>query len=110
MDHFCIERGTLLDNPSIVTLESPEEHSFHCLLDVQVCYESGFQVLGVKNEGSGLHELCYRLDDSDAVIAAGRASGQDGYCSTCRLQIMVTRVHMNARVSIYEDDWLKNHS
>jgi hypothetical protein len=21
-----------------------------------------------------------------------------------------TRVHMNARVSIYEDDWLKNHS
>jgi len=83
MDHFCIERGTLLDNPSIVTLENPEEHSFHCLLDVQVCYESGFQVLGEKNAESGLHELGYRLDDSEAVIAAGRASGQDGYCSTC---------------------------
>ena len=36
MDHFCIERGTLLDNPSTETLKNPEEHSFHCLLDVGV--------------------------------------------------------------------------
>ena len=27
MDTFCIERGTLLDNPSVETLRNPELHS-----------------------------------------------------------------------------------
>jgi len=29
MDYFCIDRGTLLDNPSVRTLEGPGEHSVH---------------------------------------------------------------------------------
>jgi hypothetical protein len=29
MDNFCIERGTLLDNPDVITLEGPDQHSVH---------------------------------------------------------------------------------
>ena len=29
MDSFCIERGTLLDAPTIISLQNPELHSFH---------------------------------------------------------------------------------
>lgn len=29
MDYYCIDRGTLLDNPSVVTLEGPDQHSVH---------------------------------------------------------------------------------
>jgi hypothetical protein len=29
MDYYCIERGTLLDNPGVNTLEGPEQHSVH---------------------------------------------------------------------------------
>ena len=29
MDNFCIERGTLLDEPSTTTLVNPERHSVH---------------------------------------------------------------------------------
>lgn len=89
MDNFCIEfkdkgeGGFLLDNQSVLTLQHPEEHSFHCLLDVSVCYESGFQVLGEKNPDTDRHCLGFRLDDTDTVLAAGRAAGQNGYCSTC---------------------------
>ncbi|KAL7529281.1 hypothetical protein ACHAXR_002878 [Thalassiosira sp. AJA248-18] len=89
MDNFCIEfkdkgeGGFLLDNQSVLTLQHPEEHSFHCLLDVSVCYQSGFQVLGEKNPDTDRHCLGFRLDDTDAVLAAGRAAGQSGYCSSC---------------------------
>ena len=79
----CIKLGTLLDNPSVVTLEEPEQHSYHCLLDVPQCYESGYVVLTDKNEETGMHCLGYRLDDSEAIIAAGRAKGLMGFCSTC---------------------------
>jgi hypothetical protein len=34
MDTFCIERGTLLDKPNVVTLEGPGEHSFHWYVSV----------------------------------------------------------------------------
>jgi hypothetical protein len=33
MDTFCIERGTLLDKPDVVTLEGPGNHSFHWYVD-----------------------------------------------------------------------------
>ena len=83
IDNFCIERGTFLDNPSLNTLENPEEHSFHCLLDVDVCQEGGYQVIGDKNPDSGMHCLGFRLDDTDTVLSAGQAAGQEGYCTTC---------------------------
>ncbi|KAL9190054.1 hypothetical protein ACHAXT_007265 [Thalassiosira profunda] len=85
MDRWCIEEtgGTLLDNPSIISLQQPEEHSYHCLLDVGVCRRSGFVVLGPKNPATDRHCLGFRIDDGDAVLAAGRAAGRQGYCTTC---------------------------
>ena len=66
-----------------MTLENPEEHSFHCLLDVDLCKESGYQVIGPKDEETGMHCMGFRLDDTDAVVAAGQAYGQQGYCTSC---------------------------
>jgi hypothetical protein len=43
MDTFCIERGTLLDKPDVVTLEGPDQHSFHWYvgpLQLDVCIEN----------------------------------------------------------------------
>jgi hypothetical protein len=89
MDNFCIERGTLLDDGSVTTMRNPELHSYHCLLDVGVCINSGFQVLGDKDPVSGLHCPGLRVDDTAPVLKAGRAHGttqrQPGFfsCSTC---------------------------
>ena len=81
----CIDRGTFLDNPDVATLEHPEEHSFHCLLDVPVCKDSGFQVLSEKDPATGLYRPAYRLDDdgNSAVLAVGLATGKKGYCTDC---------------------------
>ena len=89
MDTYCIELGHLLDDKNTITLKEPENHSFHCLLDVPICYNSGFNVLGEKDPKTGMHCLGFRLDDKDAVLAAGRAAGSSFDsathfpCSTC---------------------------
>ncbi|KAL7541591.1 hypothetical protein ACHAWF_006979 [Thalassiosira exigua] len=83
MDQFCINLGHFLDNDSVMTLESPEQHSFHCLLDVPRCRDSGYVVLTDKDSETGMHCLGYRLDDTEAVVAAGSAAGQQGYCEVC---------------------------
>lgn len=82
MDIFCIELGVLLDNPKITTLKEPENHSFHCLFDESVCYESGFVMLGEKDSLTSLHCLGPRLEQSDAAIAAGRAAGSSERSTT----------------------------
>ena len=72
-----------MDNPTVITLEHPEEHSYHCAFDVDACTESGYVVLTDKNEETGMHCLGFRLDDSEAIIAAGRAKGAQGFCQSC---------------------------
>jgi hypothetical protein len=82
MDIYCIQLGYLLDNPNITTLEEPENHSFHCLFDESLCYNSGFVVLGEKDSEASLHCLGLRLEESDVVMAAGRAAGSKESSST----------------------------
>ena len=87
MDIFCIELGVLLDSPNTKTLEEPENHSFHCLLDVGACRNSGFVVLGEKDPESSLHCLGLRLEETSTVVAAGRAAGsaeRSGTHFTCK--------------------------
>ena len=50
----CIDQGFFIDDTDTMTLEHPEEHSFHCLLDVDRCQESGYLVLTDKNEATKL--------------------------------------------------------
>ena len=86
MDRYCIDRGTLLDNAAVRTLESPEMHSVHCLVDVDRCVNSAFEVLGACDEScanpEGLYCRAFRLDDAGkaAAIALARETGS---CSTC---------------------------
>ncbi|OEU12494.1 hypothetical protein FRACYDRAFT_191288, partial [Fragilariopsis cylindrus CCMP1102] len=65
MDLFCINRGTLLDNPSVRTLENPELHSVHCLIDVNQCVTSSFEILMDPSSGSidQLYNRGWRLDE-----------------------------------------------
>lgn len=82
MDVFCINRGTLLDSPSVATLENPAAHSVHCLVDVGACYQSGFEILTAPPAGSSTHTRFARLDAAAnaAVITLARSTGA---CSTC---------------------------
>ena len=84
MDYFCIARGRLLNNGR-PTLEEPDTHSLHCLLDVGSCINdrSPFEVLIDPMEGGdGLYSRGFRLTDqskADMITLARRV----GSCSTC---------------------------
>ena len=79
----CIDLGHFLDDADNTPLENPELHSFHCLLDVDRCRESGYLVLTDKQAATDRHCLGYRLDDTDAVVEAGQKAGRAGYCTDC---------------------------
>lgn len=86
MDFYCIARGTLLDKSGVKTLEEPEKHSFHCLLDVSFCVDSPFEILLSPDETSGgLYRRGFRVDAAgqQELIRVGRATGHDKDCSTC---------------------------
>lgn len=82
MDKFCINRGTLLDNPRIVTLEEPDKHSVHCLVDVSACFNSGYEILAPVSNGGTPYTRAFELDSPGnmKVIALARETGD---CSTC---------------------------
>lgn len=90
MDLFCIKRGTLFDNPSVVTLANPERHSVHCLVDVTQCLASPFEVLFElpEPEGNIRFSRGWRLDDQSKeeiltlARAVGRIAASPG-CTTC---------------------------
>lgn len=85
MDQFCITRGRLLDNSGISTLEHPEEHSMHCLLDIGVCVDSGFTVLGDPDEPGALYTVAAKFDEdgTDLVFSFASDRGKPGPCYKC---------------------------
>ena len=86
MDFFCINRGTLLDAPSVVTLQNPEKHSVHCLVDVGRCINSGYNILlpnpkfGQGSEPKFVHALTLDETGNELVLKTAR---ENGVCSTC---------------------------
>lgn len=82
MDKYCIDRGTLLDNNAVKTLEGPDRHSVHCLVDVPICYRSGFEILQDPLPGATTHCRAFQLDQrgNNLVIQIARAIG---ICGTC---------------------------
>ena len=86
MDLYCINRGTLLDAPSVVTLQNPEKHSVHCLVDVNVCVNGGYNILlpnpkfGQGSEPKFVHALTLDKTGNALVVKFPR---ENGVCSTC---------------------------
>merc|ERR1711884_380598 len=78
--------GTLLDNEDLKTLENPDKHSMYCLLDIQRCYESGFELLTLPDAGSKEHVRSYSIasDGNEKIISLGRDIGSGSRCTTCK--------------------------
>mmetsp|Transcript_644 Transcript_644/g.1162 ORF Transcript_644/g.1162 Transcript_644/m.1162 type:complete len:421 (-) Transcript_644:95-1357(-) len=83
LDGLCITQGFFLDAQDTNSLEFPEEHTFHCLIDPPQCVESGYQVLGPKNETTGMHCLGFRFDNTTTVVELAKTVGQKGLCTSC---------------------------
>jgi len=86
MDSYCIDIGSLLDKPNIRTLEGPDQHSIHCLVDVGPCLNSEFEILTppISSQGSTKYERSWRvtgLDDSKTVLVD--LARNIGSCGTC---------------------------
>jgi hypothetical protein len=102
MDTFCLERGTLLDNPSVKTLANPEKHTIHCLVDVPRCYDSGFEILGPRNTSTG-YCRAFALDANGNTLALTLARNT-GDCSTCTKSTGGQKVGFRATVKGTYDD------
>ena len=83
MDFYCINRGRLLDNDGVKTLEGPGQHSVHCLVDPGVCRNSEFEILFDPINPDAKYTRGFRLSDSakKQTLALARAVGSR--CSTC---------------------------
>lgn len=81
MDYFCIENGNMIDNGR-VTLEEPDRHTVHCLVDVGICVETAFEVLVESPQAFTSYSRGYRLDDSSKtdIIRLARSVGS---CDSC---------------------------
>lgn len=80
MDTFCIELGVLFDNPGIRTLgpDGPSSHSVHCLVDVQRCRQSPYEVLTELEDGT--FGRAWRVDDNELLLDHAMTNG---ICSEC---------------------------
>jgi len=94
-----------MDYPEFATLENPEEHSSHCLLDVPICYESPFHILTDPrpDNAPNTYGPGWAAADNALLITVGRQLGQ---CDTCtgilekgmRLQVRGTVVTLDPPV------------
>jgi len=93
MDYYCINNGNLVDRPSVRTLQGPDQHSVHCLVDVSFCRESEFEILlplsddelrTTTNNGD-LYKRGWRVDDEgrQELVNLARSIGEFPSCSTC---------------------------
>ena len=86
MDLFCINLGRLLDDRSVVTLQNPEKHSVHCLVDVSLCFKSGYNILlpnpkfGQGSEPKFVHAFTLDKTGNDLVVKFAQENGE---CDTC---------------------------
>lgn len=86
MDSFCVERGRLLDSGAL-TLVEPEKHSMYCLLDVSVCVDSGFVILGDPDDSSSasnMYSVAARLDGTHGNTRMFQFAADRGEASACK--------------------------
>ena len=86
MDLLCINRGTLLDAPSVVTLQNPKKLSVRCLNDADCCVNSSYNILlpnpkfGQGSKPKFAHALTLDKTGNDLVV---KFALQNGVCDTC---------------------------
>ena len=79
MDKYCIDEGFMIDN-GLPTLTQPEKHSVHCLVEVSVCVDSGYEVLVDVNASE--YERAVELDSTGNTMVRSLAI-QVGGCGSC---------------------------
>ncbi|RHX99429.1 hypothetical protein DYB36_013816 [Aphanomyces astaci] len=88
MDNYCIDLGNLMDNPTVKTLEGPEVHSIHCLVDLEPCVDSLYTLLAPPENGSNLYTVKYQLGVAGSALAKDYAEnarllgGEKGFSAT----------------------------
>ncbi|KAF0691616.1 Aste57867_17186 [Aphanomyces stellatus] len=90
MDNFCIDMGTMVDNPTNKTLVAPQLHSIHCLVELPPCVKSQFAMLEklATPVNDMLYSVKYQLGaDGSALamqyaMAAKAKSGTRGFTAT----------------------------
>ncbi|KAL3926260.1 MAG: hypothetical protein SGARI_005667, partial [Bacillariaceae sp.] len=93
MDQFCIDNGVMIDNGR-TTLEEPQLHSVHCLVDVSVCVATMFEILAdppVEGSGSNMYGRGFAIDETqdngagkEAILDVARTAGNKSRgCTTC---------------------------
>ncbi|RHY45516.1 hypothetical protein DYB38_011078 [Aphanomyces astaci] len=88
MDNLCIDTVNLMDNPTVKTLEGPDEHSIHCLVDVKSCVDSLYTLLAPPENGSNLYTVKYQLGVAGSALAKNYAEnarllgGKKGFGAT----------------------------
>ena len=73
MDNFCIDRKFLLDRPGVRTLQHPEQHSIHCLVDVPWCYNSLYALLKPPAAPGGDYTVLYQLGQAGTTLVLDAA-------------------------------------
>ena len=73
MDNFCIDRKYLLDRPGVRTLQHPEKHSIHCLVDVPWCYNSLYALLKPPTTPGGDYSVLYQLGEEGTTLVLNAA-------------------------------------
>jgi len=101
MDNYCIERGTLFDNPTVNTLENPGVHSVHCLVDVPQCIASPYEILTDPPAGESLYVRGYQLNEEtkQQVLQLAYSIGS---CSTSCTGDLLTGLRVGMVATIVE--------
>lgn len=105
MDRFCIDRTTLFDKPQFKTLENPEQHSVHCLIEVNSCINSPFEVLidpgenskCTSDDGTTLYSRGFTLDDNGRSKVVSLAK-EIGICNT---DCVGDKIEFGFRATVY---------
>ncbi|ETW02875.1 hypothetical protein H310_05347 [Aphanomyces invadans] len=92
MDNFCIQRGNLVDNPSVITLKGPDVHTIHCLIDLTPCVESKYTLLAPPANGSDLYSVKYQLGDAGSALARAAARGARSLGGKTGFSVTVTGI------------------
>ena len=81
------------------TLEEPNRHSLHCLVDITRCVESGYEML-LDPESGGTFARAFRLNakGNEMAIQLARQTGRRGFCTTCTQEIATQEEGFRATV------------